>query len=244
MRPDIQPGAQFPDYELPDQGGTPRWLSEIQGSLPMVLHLSRGNFCPKEHRFLRKLVGRVARLPRLAHARRDDLDATTRSTRTSSATRSAPSSRSCPTRTASIQQDLDIQEYTDPVHDPMIPHTFVLEPGLKIHSHYIGYWFWARPTMYELHLDLRGVMKKFRPDYDPQAPGLREAWEGGDKKVFLVEPATGSRSGTRRGRRWASSGRAPLAGRSGALWAGQGLLRIGSVPMRSACSARGCSSLG
>jgi hypothetical protein len=24
-----------------------------------------------------------------------------------------------------VQKDLDIQEYTDPVHDPMIPHTFV-----------------------------------------------------------------------------------------------------------------------
>ena len=33
-----------------------------------------------------------------------------------------------------IQKDLDIQEYTDPRHDPMIPHTFMLEPGLVIYS--------------------------------------------------------------------------------------------------------------
>jgi peroxiredoxin len=32
-----------------------------------------------------------------------------------------------------VQRDLDIQEYTDP-HDPMVPHTFVLEPGLRIFS--------------------------------------------------------------------------------------------------------------
>jgi len=28
-----------------------------------------------------------------------------------------------------IQKDLDIQEYTDPEHNPMIPHTLVLKPG-------------------------------------------------------------------------------------------------------------------
>ena len=39
-----------------------------------------------------------------------------------------------------IQKDLDIQEYTDPEHDPVIPHTLVLEPGLIVHV-YNGYWF-------------------------------------------------------------------------------------------------------
>jgi len=33
-----------------------------------------------------------------------------------------------------VQQDLGIQEYTDPHHDPMIPHTLVLDPGLVIHK--------------------------------------------------------------------------------------------------------------
>ena len=32
-----------------------------------------------------------------------------------------------------VQQDLDIAEYTDPEHNPMIPHTLVLKPGLVIH---------------------------------------------------------------------------------------------------------------
>ena len=32
MRADIKPGAAFPDYRLPDHTGTPRRLSEIQGS--------------------------------------------------------------------------------------------------------------------------------------------------------------------------------------------------------------------
>ena len=44
MRADIVPGAVFPDYELPDQIGTMRKLSELQGSDPMILVLSRGGF--------------------------------------------------------------------------------------------------------------------------------------------------------------------------------------------------------
>jgi hypothetical protein len=52
MRGDIEVGARLPDYELPDQDGVVRRLSDLQGSNPMVLHLSRGGFDPKEHRFL------------------------------------------------------------------------------------------------------------------------------------------------------------------------------------------------
>jgi len=76
-----------------------------------------------------------------------------------------------------VQQDLDIQEYTDPAHDPMIPHTLVLKPGLVIHSIYNGYWFWGRPSVDELRRDLREVTRETRPDWDPSAPGLRETWE-------------------------------------------------------------------
>jgi hypothetical protein len=45
-----------------------------------------------------------------------------------------------------VQNDLDIQEYTDPEHNPMIPHTLVLKSGLIIHRIYNGYWFW-RPLL-------------------------------------------------------------------------------------------------
>ena len=81
-----------------------------------------------------------------------------------------------------IQKDLDIQEYTDPQHDPMIPHTFVLEPGLKIYKIYNGYWFWGRPSTAELWQDLREVFRKCRPDFDISKPELRESWAG-DKKL-------------------------------------------------------------
>src|SRR5438105_8620036 len=48
MRPDIVPGATFPNYELTDYRGNRRKLSELQGPDPLVLVLSRGGFCPKD----------------------------------------------------------------------------------------------------------------------------------------------------------------------------------------------------
>ncbi len=49
MRADIVPGGTFPDYELTDHTKTRRRLSELQGIDPMILVLSRGGFCPKDH---------------------------------------------------------------------------------------------------------------------------------------------------------------------------------------------------
>ncbi len=77
-----------------------------------------------------------------------------------------------------VQQDLDIQEYTDSLHNPMIPHTLVLEPDLVIYKIYNGYWFWGRPSSEELRLDLRTVTSKNRLDWDLSTPGIRESWEG------------------------------------------------------------------
>jgi hypothetical protein len=83
-----------------------------------------------------------------------------------------------------VQKDLDIQEYTDPDHNPMIPHTLVLKPRLVIHSIYNGYWFWGRPSVADLWNDLRAVTREIRPDWDLSAPGLGEAWNAGDFSRF------------------------------------------------------------
>lgn len=83
-----------------------------------------------------------------------------------------------------IQKDLDIAEYTDPVNNPMIPHVIVLEPGLVVYKIYNGYWFFGRPTMDELRLDLRAVLKKCRRDWDITTPELRAAWQEGKKELF------------------------------------------------------------
>lgn len=84
-----------------------------------------------------------------------------------------------------VQKDLDIQEYTDPHHDPMIPYTLVLEPGLVVYKIYNGYWYFGRPSPDDLYRDLREVTKKHAPDWDLSSPGLREAWERGEKEGFF-----------------------------------------------------------
>lgn len=84
-----------------------------------------------------------------------------------------------------VQKDLDIQEYTDPHSDPMIPHTLVLEPGLKIFTIYNGYWYWGRPSNDDLRRDLRELNQKIRPDWDISDPELKAAWERGERGRFF-----------------------------------------------------------
>ena len=190
MRSDIEVGRTFPDYELPDQDGAQRRLSDLQGSNPMVLHLSRGGFDPKEHCFLHRLVDATLDF-RVGYTR--VVVITTDNQLEINEFRDSVGAQfpflSDPDRT--LQKDLDIVEFTDPVHDPMVPHTFVLAPGLEISALYNGYWYWGRPTVEELHRDLREVMRNLRPDFDLGAPGLREAWDRGEREQFLVSPVEG-----------------------------------------------------
>jgi hypothetical protein len=84
-----------------------------------------------------------------------------------------------------VQKDLDIAEYTDPQHNPMIPHTLVLEPGLQIYKIYNGYWFFGRPTVEELRVDLRAVLQRCRPDWDISSAAQRTAWGTARKRVSI-----------------------------------------------------------
>jgi peroxiredoxin len=87
-----------------------------------------------------------------------------------------------------VQKDLDIQEYTDPHHDPMIPYSFVLEPNLVIYKVYNGYWFWGRPSPEDLRHDLRAVFQKCRPDWDLSTPGLRESYAADKRLHYPYRP--------------------------------------------------------
>lgn len=189
MRPDIVPGATFPDYELTDHTRQRRCLSEIQRQDPMVLILSRGHYCPKEHlelaAFYPKLAVSYTRMVTISTDSLLELDEFRQSVGAQWTFLSDPR--------RVVRKDLDIAEYTDPRHDPMIPYTLVLEPGLAIHSIYNGYWFWGRPSPDELRRDLRDVFMKVRPDWDLAAPGLREAWEAGDRSRFHPYSSQGTR---------------------------------------------------
>jgi peroxiredoxin len=183
VRADIVPGGTFPDYELPDHTETPRKLSALQGSDPLVVLLSRGHFCPKEHQHHLALA---AFQSQVAVAYTQMVTIATDEHHTLQELRASTGAQwtflSDPGRI--VQRDLDIQEYTDPDNDPMIPHTLVLKPGLVIHSVYNGYWFWGRPSTEDLRRDLRDVTREIRPDWDLSAPGLREAWDAGDRSPF------------------------------------------------------------
>ena len=183
MRSDIIPGGAFPDYALPDHTGTVRTLSELQGRDPMILTLARGNYCPKEHHQHLELA---AHYPKFAAAYTQIVTIATDDHHTLQNFRNSVGAQwtflSDPGRI--IQKDLDIAEYTDPEHDPMVPHTLVLKPGLVIHSIYNGYWFWGRPSFYDLWHDLRAATAEIRPDWDLGTPRLREAWAAGDYSFF------------------------------------------------------------
>jgi peroxiredoxin len=183
MRSDIVPGSIFPDYQLPDHTNTPRKLSELQGEDPLILTLARGNYCPKEHQQHLELASFY---PKIAVAYTQIATISTDSHHSLQEFRASVGAQwtflSDPERM--VQKDLDIQEYTDPENDPMIPHTLVLKPGLVIYRIYDGYWFWGRPSIADLWNDLRIVSSEIRPDWDLSAPGLRDAWNRGDYSRF------------------------------------------------------------
>ncbi len=183
MRSDIVPGGTFPDYELTDHAKARRKLSELQGSDPMILVLSRGHFCPKDHQQHLELAEFQ---PRVDVAYTKLVTIATDNILELNEFRAAVGAHWPFLSDAGrhVQKDLDIQEYTDPTHDPMIPHTLVLKPGLEIYSVYNGYWFWGRPSVEQLRSDLREVTMEVRPDWDITAPGFREAWDAGNRSRF------------------------------------------------------------
>src|ERR1700683_2931217 len=154
MRFDIVPGALFPDYELTDHTAKRRKLSELQGQHPLVLVLSRGGFCPKDRRQAELLVEISPEIEvsycRLVTISTDNITETNEF-------RSGVGAHWPFLSDAGrmLQKDLDIAEYTDAAHNPMIPHVIVLEPGLVVYKIYNGYWFFGRPTNEALRQDLR-----------------------------------------------------------------------------------------
>jgi peroxiredoxin len=183
VRADIVPGGLFPDYELSDHQGKHRTLSAVQEGDPLVLVLARGGYCPKDRRqhegllqlHREMLVGYC----RLVTVSTDNLLETNEFRNGVGAHWPFLSDSG-----RKVQTDLDIAEYTDPTHNPMIPYTLVLEPGLRVYKIYNGYWFFGRPTVEELRLDLRAVLQRCRPDWDIASDMQRASWDKGDRTRF------------------------------------------------------------
>ena len=171
----------FPDYELPDHEHATQ-AQRAAGGDPLILTLARGHYCPKEHQQHLELA---AFYPKFAVAYTQIATISTDDHHTLQEFRASVGAQwpflSDPDR--KVQKDLDIQEYTDPEHNPMIPYTLVLKPGLVIHNIYNGYWFWGRPSVVDLWHDLRAVMSEIRPDWDLGTPGSARAWDAGDSRA-------------------------------------------------------------
>ncbi|HEB12192.1 MAG TPA: redoxin domain-containing protein [Actinobacteria bacterium] len=177
------PGAKFPDFQLPDYTGETHRLSELQRGNPMCLMLARGGYCPKAHQQHLQLVKLEPEI-KVAYS-----EIVTISTDNALETmewigRLGASWTFLSDTERIVQRDLEIDEYTDSMHRPMIPHTVMLEPGLVVHSIYMGYWYWGRPTPEEIRQDFRAITRKCRPDWDLNAPGLREKWAEDNKETF------------------------------------------------------------
>jgi peroxiredoxin len=176
-------GALFPDYELPDHTDTVRKLSFLQGDDPMIVTLNRGVYCPKDRQQLLQLTEFSKQLDvgfvRLVTITTDNLIL-------SNDLRLGVGAHwpFLHDTHRIVQKDLDIAEYTDPHNNPMIPHTFVLEPGLKIFKIYNGYWYWGRPSTAELHADLRDITRRVRPDWQIDTVEMRAKWERGERGDF------------------------------------------------------------
>ncbi len=176
MRSDLVPGATLPDFELPDHTGAPRRLSELQGDDPMILMLGRGEHCPRERQHQREMIRFhewcAVAFTQLVTVLPNDLHDVNKLRISTGAywTYLSDADRE-------VQQTLEIKEYTDPVHDATVPHTLVLAPGLVIDKIYVGYWFWGRPSPYQLWTDLQDLFRRIKGDFDPTVPEVRAAWE-------------------------------------------------------------------
>jgi peroxiredoxin len=176
MSENLRPGMTLPDFELPDDGGVTHRLSELQGDDPMILMLGRGEHCPRERQHQREMVklhgwcavGFTTLVTVLPNNQHD-----TNKLRISTG---AYWTYLCDEK-LEVQRTLGIDEYTDPHHDATVPHTLVLAPGLEIDKAYVGFWFFGRPSAYQLWVDLRDLFGRIKDDFDPTLADVRAAWE-------------------------------------------------------------------
>jgi hypothetical protein len=53
----------------------------------------------------------------------------------------------------------------------------VLGPGRVIDKVYVGYWFFGRPSAYQLWEDVQDLFRRTKSDFDPTLAAVREQWE-------------------------------------------------------------------
>src|SRR4051794_12557114 len=176
MSKNLAPGTTIPDFDLPDETGVLHRLSELQGDNVLVLHLSRGEHCPRERQHHRELLTfhewSAVAFTELVSVLPNDLHDIYKLKISTGANWTFLADTHL-----DVQRHFDINEYTDVHHDyATVPHTLILSPGLTIEKVYVGYWFWGRPTPHQLWADLGEVFRVCKPDFDPTTTDARAAF--------------------------------------------------------------------
>jgi peroxiredoxin len=184
MTKGLTPGRKLRDFELPDENAVLHRLSELQGDDAMVLMLGRGEHCPRERQHQWCSVAYT----QLVTVLPNDLHDTAKLKTSTGAHWTFLADADLAVQTA-----LDIREYTDPHHAATVPHTLVLAPGLVIDKVYVGYWFWGRPSPYQLWQDLADLHRRIKPDYDPTVPAVRRAWQQANGRPTRTRRSTTTR---------------------------------------------------
>ncbi len=175
MSTGLTTGATIPDFELPDDSGIKRRLSELQADNAMILMLGRGEHCPRERQHQRLMVEFSQWCPvaftQLVTVLPNDVHDTNKMKIATGAFWPYLSDGDL-----AVQRAFEIDEYTDTHHAATVPHTLVMAPGLVIDKVYVGYWFWGRPSPHQLWADLQDLFRRTKPDFDPTTPQARALW--------------------------------------------------------------------
>lgn len=171
----ILAGTTLPDFELPDDEGNLVRLSELQGDDPMILMLGRGEHCPRERQHQREMI-KFHQWSAVAFTKMATILPNSQHDTSRMRTSTGAFWPFLADEELEVQRTLDIREYTDDHHDANVPHTLVLAPGLEIDKVYVGYWFWGRPSPYQLWEDLQDLFRRIKPDFDPLTEEARTAY--------------------------------------------------------------------
>ena len=160
----------------PPPSSSPAETAIVALALAMILLLGRGEHCPRERQHQREMVKfhewcDVA-FTKVVTILPNDLHDTNKMRIAAGAHWTYLSDGDL-----AVQRTLGIREYTDPHHDATVPHTVLLAPGLKIDKVYVGYWFFGRPSAYQLWQDLQDLFRRIKDDYDPTLAEVRERWD-------------------------------------------------------------------
>jgi peroxiredoxin len=172
----LRPGITLPDFELPDDTGQTHSLSGLQGDNPMVLMLARGEHCPRERQHQREMVKLYDFCP-VAFTEMVSIFPNTQHDTNKMKIATGAFWTYLADEDLEVQRAFGIREYTDLHHDANVPFTLVIAPGLVVDKAYCGYWFWGRPSPYQLWQDLADLFRRIKPDFDPLTDEARAAWE-------------------------------------------------------------------